>query len=140
MNGDEHLNFKNSAFWGAVAAFFWWLRERSKNSVKPEPEAKEMKMSEEQKGIKETKEVLEATKLISLFIIAKVKDGVQIQDGIDFATALFLNPEFKDKINAAADKINEVPAELQDLNLIEALELAKFGMDAVPEYINALKK
>ena len=97
-------------------------------------------MSEEQKGIKETKEVLVASKALSLLIIKKVKDGVQLQDGVDLVASLLLDADIKKAIGDAADKINEVPSELGDLDVMEVVDLGNFALSSVPEYIEALKK
>ena len=95
---------------------------------------------EEKKGVKETKEVLLAAKVLSLLIIKKAKDGIQVSDGVDIAAALLLDAEIKGAVSAALDKINEVPAEMKDLDILEGMDLAKFVLDSIPEYIEALKK
>ena len=95
---------------------------------------------EEKKGIKETKEVLMAAKVLSLLIIKKAKDGIQVSDGVDIAAALLLDAEIKNAVSAALDKINEVPAEMKELDILEGMDLAKFVLDSIPEYIEALKK
>lgn len=96
-------------------------------------------MSEAQ-GIKETKEVLALVNSLSLLIISKAKDGVQVQDGMDIASALFSDGEIKTAVAAAVDGITKVPAELRDLNAQEITELVVMEAMLVPQIIAALKK
>lgn len=145
---DELFSAKNTSFWGALAAAAVAAREYFKfKGRKLTTEAEnnlaqtmEKKAMEAKKGIKETKEALEALEFLSLFIISKVKDGVQVQDGVDLVSSILLDADMKGKISAAVDKIHEVPQELGDLELGEILELSKFAIDSVPKYVEALKK
>lgn len=97
-------------------------------------------MSEEKKGIKETKEVLVALNSLSLLIVKKLKDGIQVQDGIEIAQALFSDGEIKSAVQAASDKISEVPAEIKDLDINEGIELGMYQAMQVPKFVEALKK
>jgi hypothetical protein len=74
-------------------------------------------------GIKETKEVVIAATDIAIAIVKQVKDGVQFSDALALAAALSSDP-LKSEINDALSDINQVPAELKDLNAIEGIELA----------------
>lgn len=97
-------------------------------------------MENEKVGIKETKEVLAASNILAILIIKKLKDGLQVQDGIELAQSLFSDGEVKSAIQAAADKINAVPAELKDLDLNEGIELGMWQAMQIPHLIEAMKK
>jgi len=97
-------------------------------------------MENEKLGIKETKEVLAASNILAILIIKKLNDGLQLQDGVEIAQALFSDGEVKSAVQAAADKINAVPAELKDLDINEGLELGMYQAMQVPHLIAALKK
>jgi hypothetical protein len=133
----DDQEWKSYSFWSAVAAMFWWLREHSKQANNKQPELKENDMAT---GIKNLMEVLKMAKKISIFLIKKLKDGIQLQDGVDLATALMLDPEFKACIADAVADFDQVGIEASDIDLSEGLEIAKFGIESVPEYIEALKK
>lgn len=148
MQDNELFTAKNSGFWGFLSALSWlgyavvnYLKaNKTKESEKELARILEEKTMEEKKGIKETKEVLMAAKVLSLLIIKKAKDGIQVSDGVDIAAALLLDAEIKGAVSAALEKINEVPAEMKDLDILEGMDLAKFVLDSIPEYIEALKK
>lgn len=93
----------------------------------------------QEKGIKETKECLKG-----IFELAKVsadvlKDGVQVQDLIDGYVKLSSDPEKKAAIEAAIAGVGEVPAELSNIKLVEALELGIFVMQELPALLEAFK-
>lgn len=148
MQDNELFTAKSSGFWGFLSAISWlgyavvnYLKaSKTKESEKELARILEEKTMEEKKGVKETKEVLLAAKVLSLLIIKKAKDGIQVSDGVDIAAALLLDAEIKGAVSAALDKINEVPAEMKDLDILEGMDLAKFVLDSIPEYIEALKK
>lgn len=146
---DEVFNAKVTGFWGAIASLFGAIysyfkykatRQRTREAEINLQLKLEGKIMSELHGLKETKEVLEASKAVSLFIIKKVKDGVQLQDGVDLVSALLLDAEFRKKIEEAVAGIQSVPAELGDLNANEIAELIMFGAASIPEYVEALKK
>jgi len=133
---DDWFTKEQTGFWGSLAlvaaAYFRYKTASLKR--------KESEMSEEKKGIKETKEVLVAINSLSLLIVKKLKDGIQVQDGIEIAQALFSDGEIKSAIQFASDKISEVPAEIKDLDVNEGIELGMYQAMQIPKFIEALKK
>jgi hypothetical protein len=89
----------------------------------------------EEKGIKETKEALLATATVGAFVIKRLKDGLQLDDAIALGTALLLDGEFKTLVLAGVSGVDQIPAEIKDISLAEALELAK----EIPRLIDIIK-
>lgn len=89
-------------------------------------------MSEE-KGIKETKEVLVGFIELAALLAVEFKDGVQVQDAISIIAKIQSNPELQAKLIAAYNGIDQVPSEVSNLSLAEAISI-------VPEVIEAMKK
>ena len=149
---DNEFTGKTTTFWGTLSAAFWFgitflkylsHKQKTKEAEKALFQTLENKMSdpvEVKVGIKETKECLEAAKAVSIYIIKKVKDGIQVQDGIDIVETLLLDSAFKKVIADAIDKADQVPNELSHLDLGETLEIVNFAIASVPEYLEALKK
>jgi len=140
---------KQSTFWGAVAASFWFGSSllqylAAKKAKKLQQKEENMNESVEQKagqyGIKETKEVVIAANEIAVLIVKKLRDGVQVQDGVDVASALFMDGDIKNAVNAAAENIKDVPNEIKDLDIQEGIELGMCQISYVPKFIDALKK
>ncbi|MDQ3234537.1 MAG: hypothetical protein M3Q07_22260 [Pseudobdellovibrionaceae bacterium] len=82
-------------------------------------------MSEE-KGIKETVEVLQVVLIVAELVFKELRgDGLQVTDAVKIA----LSSEFREKLAEAVAGAGEVPAELQDLSRIEAIDLALFALN-----------
>jgi hypothetical protein len=140
-------------FWGALAAFFWSLPKilewyRSHKNQKLETQLAEAitkgseKMSEEQTvklGIKNIQDCLIAGEKVSILLIKKFRDGIQLQDGIDIAGALLLDAEMREILMEAGKEIGEVPKEAKDLDLSEAVTLIKGAADSVERVIASTK-
>jgi hypothetical protein len=94
----------------------------------------------EKVGIKETKEVLDGLNSVAEEIISVAKDGLQVKDAVQVVEDLIMKPEFKAKLVAAVDGINQIPAEIKDLDLAEGVQLVQFEYDGVKRIIEALKK
>ncbi len=154
---DNFFTKEQVGFWGAIAAFFTFAvpsyyryRENRANKSCPIPDTHnyngEIKMNEsnEQKagqyGIKETNDCLLAVNKVGLLIAQKLKDGIQLQDGVDVAEALFKDGEIKSAIAEARKNIEQVPAEIKDIDLMEGMTLAQTQISFVPQFINVLKK
>jgi hypothetical protein len=96
-------------------------------------------MSEEQKGIKETKEVLVGFIKLAAMLAHEFKDGVQSQDIMPIILKLQSEP-MKSAILNAYNDIEQVPHEMKDISLAEALSLIPEVLEATKELIAAVKK
>jgi hypothetical protein len=90
-------------------------------------------------GIKETKEALVGVNELSLVLISRLKDGLQPADVVALLAKLQGDEEFKNKLVAAAQGIKELPAEIKDLQLIEAVDLLMTQLDYLPKIAEAAK-
>jgi len=93
-----------------------------------------------QVGIKETKEMLEAVNVLVVYLIEKFKDGVQASDFIEMYSKLMVDPEFKSKLMLAYENANQIPAEIKDVDLAEAVALISLQVNFLPKVIEAIKK
>lgn len=91
-------------------------------------------------GIKETKEALVGANELGLFLVKRLKDGVGFDDFTAVFEALKNDSEFKMKLEAAYNGINQVPAEIKDIDLTEAVTLVMTQVEYVPKFVEALKK
>jgi len=95
-------------------------------------------MSEELKvelGVKETKEAILAMVVLGKFVADRLKDGAQLDDALALGSKLIGDAEFKNVVMAGIEGIDKVPAEIKDLTIVEALELAQL----LPQILTALK-
>jgi hypothetical protein len=75
-------------------------------------------------GIKETKELVVGSFALAGVIVKELKDGFQASKDIPaIVSQLLLNPEFKAKLEAAAEGINGIGGEVKDISLLEGFEL-----------------
>ncbi len=75
------------------------------------------------KGIKESLELLRASKDLSVLVYkAQKSGGTPSELAQRIATGLIANPHMLDNLKIAADGIGEVPAEMKDLNMLEAFQ------------------
>lgn len=93
-----------------------------------------------EKGIKETKEAIQGSLVIVKEIAHLLKDGAQIQDLVDGFVAINSDPVKKKAIEDALAGIQEVPAEVKDIDLAEGAELAILLIREIPELVEAFKK
>lgn len=87
-------------------------------------------------GIKETKELLEASMVITGLLISRLKDGFGMDDLAPIMTALVSDPTFKEALKG----IKEVPKEFGDISIEEGMELAMMVMAKLPVLIASAKK
>ena len=83
-------------------------------------------------GIKNTKEVLELARFLTLYLIKEIKDdGVQVDDFV----RLLKTPAFMAKFLPAAEEALKIKEEIDDLDFMEGYELAQymysFGRDVL---------
>lgn len=94
----------------------------------------------EAKGIKETKEALVGALAIVKVAAEVLKDGAQLSDLVDGFSKLNSDPEKKALIEQALAGIQELPAEIKDIDLKEGAELAGVLIKELPALIDAFKK
>lgn len=93
-----------------------------------------------EKGIKETKELLVALLAITKVSAEVLKDGAQLSDLIDGFSKLNGDPVKKKAIEDALAGIQEVPAEIKDIDLGEGVDLVVLLAKELPGLIEAFKK
>lgn len=86
-------------------------------------------------GVKETKEAILAMVVLGKFVAERLKDGAQLDDALALGTKLIGDAAFKEKVMAGIAGIDKVPAEIKDISMVEAIELAQ----VLPEILAALK-
>lgn len=91
-------------------------------------------------GVKETKEMVSAINRISLFLISRLKDGASFDDVMALYSKMTTDQEFRSLIYDAYDKAHKIPAELKDLDAIEAIDLISLQIDFIPLILDALRK
>jgi hypothetical protein len=93
----------------------------------------------ENKGVKETKEALVGFIKLAAMLATEFKDGVQATDIAPIVVKMQSEP-LKSALLDAYNGIEEVPSELKDVSLGEALSLVPELIDAVGELVKAVKK
>jgi urease gamma subunit len=74
-------------------------------------------------GIKETKEAVVAVAMLTAFVMEAGKDGYGLDDAIEFAKKLVLDPKFKEVLKAANAGKEHIASELADVGFAEGVEL-----------------
>ncbi len=93
-------------------------------------------MSEE-KGVKETVEVLQVVLIVAELVCKELRgDGLQVTDAIKIA----MSSEFREKLGEAVAGAGEVPAELQDLSRVEAIDLAIFALNSAKSIVTSFDR
>lgn len=87
---------------------------------------------------KEVKEVLVAANEVALVLVKQLKDGVDFGDFQAVYAKITADEEFRSKLAAAYEGVSNVPAEVIDLDLMEAVDLVGVQVSYVPKYIAAL--
>jgi hypothetical protein len=95
-------------------------------------------MTEEKLGIKETKEAIVGINEVSLLLVSRFKDGIQVGDFVAFWASFQNDPEFKAKLQTAYEGYNNIPDEVKDISLAEASELISLEVQYVPKLVKAL--
>lgn len=74
-------------------------------------------------GINETKEALVALLELGKFVALRAKDGLDLSDAAALVEKVFVDAEFKLALEAAVKGLDQVPAEIGDIDLQEAFDL-----------------
>lgn len=90
-------------------------------------------------GIKETKEALVGVNEVAIFLVSRLKDGVQVGDFTAMFDKLTQDTVFKAKMEAAYNGVALVPSEISDLDVNETVELSLTQLQYVPLIVAALK-
>jgi len=93
-----------------------------------------------EKGIKETREMLQAFNELVIFFVGRFKDGVQFEDFTAFYADIISNEEMKDMMLLAFDRYDQIPAEVKDIDVYEACTLLSDQIAYIPRIVDALKK
>ncbi len=97
-------------------------------------------MTEEKLGVKETQEVLVAVNELAIFLVGIIWNGIQFYDDTRAIIDKLRNDEeFVKKMEAAADNIKAVPAEIGDLDAAEGILLGGVQLAYVPKILQALR-
>lgn len=84
-------------------------------------------------GVKETKEAILALVALGNFVAMRLKDGAQLDDARALGEKLLLDSAFKAKIMAGIDGRELIKNEVSEIDLADALELAKVFPDILKE-------
>jgi hypothetical protein len=90
--------------------------------------------------IKETEEALVAVNALSILLIKLFRDGIQFSDFTELYSKIMADDEFRGRMKEAYQGIQNVPAELRDLDLEETIKLTSLQLKFLPEIIDAIKK
>lgn len=89
-------------------------------------------------GIKESEEVLVATKILSVFLIKRLKDGVGVDDLVATIQKIVFDPKFLSAINAGIKDVKLVGKELADLDSEEISQLTGKAYEVVQAILGEL--
>ena len=92
------------------------------------------------KGIKETQEMLDALNEITIFLMRRFRDGVQFEDFTAFYAEIISDPDMKDLMLKAFDGYEQIPGEVDDIDVSEACALSCQQIGFIPRIIGSLKK
>jgi hypothetical protein len=93
----------------------------------------------ESKGIKETKEALVGFIKLSAMLASEFKDGAQATDLAPILMKMQSEP-LKSALLEAYNGIEEVPSELKDVSIFEAMSLVPELLEALSELVGAMRK
>lgn len=91
-------------------------------------------------GVKETKEAMIGMVKLAALLASNFKDGVQAADFAVIIAKFESDPVLKQALMDAYNNIDQVPAEIKDIDLSEAFELGMTLLQVGPELIAAIRK
>ena len=92
------------------------------------------------KGIKETREVIQAFNELVIFFLGRFKDGVQFEDFTAFYSDIISNPDMKDLMLRAFSNYDQIQAAVKDIDVYEACQLLSDQVAFIPRIVESLKK
>ncbi len=101
------------------------LEELIKRVELEETLTKSSETMSEKKGVKQTKDIVRAVRVLAVAILEEVLDGVSPMDAIDIA----MNSEVRDSVAEAMEGIEKVDEEIGDLSTEEVFEIVREGVD-----------
>jgi len=90
-------------------------------------------------GIKETKEFMIGLNALLIFLIERFCDGVQISDFAAIYNKITKDEEFISKMALAYEGYINIPNELDNLDLYDALDITKLQLDFIPLIVGAFR-
>lgn len=93
----------------------------------------------EQKGIKETQEMILALLKITKILAVQFKDGIQATDALEIIKKV-MTPELEKLIVEAYNGMDQITEEVKDVSLAEALDLIKIIAPEVMAIIGEVSK
>ena len=91
-------------------------------------------------GVVETDEAVVAVNEISLLLVRRFKDGVDMGDFLAMWDKLQNDTEFKAKVAEGFDKYDKIPAEISDIDGGEGIELINRQISYLPSFLAEFKK
>ena len=91
-------------------------------------------------GIQETKEALVGLNMVSLLLLQKFKDGVQVTDFTEMFTEISTDKEFKEAVEKAYENYKLIPEEVKDIDGAEGAELVVAQLDFIEGFQEAIAK
>lgn len=136
----EDFSSKQTTFWGALAASFWfgtallkYLADKKANKLDKE---KELKMS----NVKDIKDCVVFGNEFTILCIKKLKDGFQAQDGMDLVSSLFQEGDVKKAFGEMVEGFSNVIDQAKAIDAQGGVELVMVQASYVPKIIDAFKK
>lgn len=84
-----------------------------------------------QYGVKETGEGILALLKLGQFVAKRLKDGADLGDAVALYNKLTAEGDFKAVVTAGIEGYEKIPAEVGELDMLDALELCKIIPGAV---------
>jgi hypothetical protein len=88
--------------------------------------------------MKESKELIAGLMVLSIFLIERLKDGVDLNDAIAVYDKINSDEEFKAKVFEAVKGISGVKEEIHNASAVEISELVVEAAKYIPEIVKAL--
>lgn len=129
-----------TTFWGVITALMWLGNSLLKYLASKKAEKLNKEKEKQMQDVKNIKEVVIFANEFALLVCNKLKDGIQVQDGMDIAAALFLDAEIKKLLNDAVSDISLIKEEIKDVDASEGVQLGILQLNYVPKYLNVFKK
>jgi hypothetical protein len=97
-------------------------------------------MEETKIGVKETEDFLRAFNELGIFLIKRLRDGVQFDDFVALYDKLTKDDEFRSIMSNAFNDVSKIPEEVKDLDVEEMVKLISIQLTYAPKIIELIKK